>query len=573
MSCNDCNKGAPKYEKISDPGDVSNPNKEKKCSCKIKGIPCKCYEHKDDCGCDYGNTKTVYVGNESCCNTGQVQEFPEYQEVNHCPDVIEKGFGGSFCVSHGFSIPNEASTIELIVPSLTSELPEGTTFYFGAFSMELQFSELDRQAHFVKLQAITDETKVTVGTWVNSPCFILGVPSNSITTTTSSTGTFLCTSFIVPAVDGTVAVEVSNGAGLLINDVIEVGNGHRFRIQSKPTTTQLTLINDGEGGAVGTTINAGCDCNTIEVTKISGETPCAKDAVESVDSLIGCDSGELSQLSLLPGEVPFKDPVSNKVIGKAIPGLEDCTTLTSCLKLDPDATTQEYLIDVADSSIFVKTNADDPDPLILIGTDEFIVLAVVDANTIRIEPAFTVSEFQDYDIGTSVCTDCCGALNRLLSCIKFSAIFGADFLGGGAHTPPLDISAVGEYYNPDGVSGRLMTITNPSPCAESCALLNVQATFGVDLSEEGTWTYDFLWDPNGVQPPTTLVSRKSISTNMARRRDDLEINTRIKIDLAPGETKTFSVASRINTLDGGTGVSTIGGMQILVNGYTIPTGV
>lgn len=228
-----------------------------------------------------------------------------------------------------------------------------------------------------------------------------------------SSGTFslnpcLTTCFYSPASGESVTIGVSSVGNIVTGSIVSIG-GYQYTVVTVIDSETITIRNDGDGAPTNTYFDCDDNCN-YPVTVVTSPSPCDNDPV-SEGLIVVCDGATQTTLE---GSIDNQIPVWNNERG--VFELEvldqstiDCTTLTCCLILDPAASPQEYLIEVADSSIFSQAQYQQfGNLLIYIDGDPFIILDIVDPTHIRVQPFFEVTVITEYADGAVICiADCC----------------------------------------------------------------------------------------------------------------------------------------------------------------------
>lgn len=230
----------------------------------------------------------------------------------------------------------------------------------------------------------------------------------------SSLYPFLNSGFVAPAEGACVDIAVTNTNGLGTNKSVSIANA-TYRISNIASGTLITICNDGEGATPGTVIDyEDSNGNLIVPVILIDSNPCLDDPETSgvvlvcknniIKPLVGTEEG---QVLVFGGE----DESNFRTLG--IPVI-DCTTLISCLTLDPDLPKgTPYLIEVTSTADFVLGQ------LILIQGVAFTVTEIVDGTQMRVTPVVHPAAIEIYSSGTQVCgADCCTELlnyiNRLV---------------------------------------------------------------------------------------------------------------------------------------------------------------
>lgn len=549
------------------------------CTCK-SNTACNCTSSCSSC---CGTTVT------DCCKTTVVLPADQVETVSHADNVNVYRAGPYWALLDHFAIPAVGAEGVLRIQGEVLQQPRGAQVYISVGENIARLAILSVTAFYgdssettpcdtcndcctcssKSFEDVTTEITVTnqglscntipAGTYVAKGTAVGFDFAECNSTGGGVTGdVFLCDKYHAPQVGETTTISVTPDTNTLAPlDIIQFSS-YTVVIVSLTATT-LTVRNDGLGGSPGTIVD-GTDCSSIKIFRVSGEDPCGVEVTEA-DSVLVCDNGVQKSIVIADGQVLAKE--NGRYIGRTINDDGVCTTLTSCLKLDPDNETQTYVVDVAST-----TGIEAGDGLTIEGKT-FTVTTVIDGDTLRISPTFTVTAIESYDEGTIVCVSCCVTLQTKLDGLRFS---NNSFNMGGTIDPARDIQDIGEEYSLELANGSVFTIGNPSLTVTSMAIINYSVGYTVNLGTTGRWQFDVLYNDTGVQPPTTVADTKFIETFGTQRDEDVKYSGVITSLLNPGETKNFVFALRIRTINAAASASIAGNISGSFNIQTIPIG-
>jgi hypothetical protein len=376
-------------------------------------MSCNCSPNNCTCGCQtldpcsISSCTTACSAGEPCAQTESSCTAEEQDCCTNCNLFVEtiQAFNMPACDGEGSMFVDDASRVAV-----------GSILYAEGVG-------------YLEVTAIVDATELTVKN--NCPeCtkhvldpgnpvaegtqFAVGIPFCASEGDVEFLGPMLNSDYFIPAVGLCVLVAVTNVEGLAIGDVVSI-DSNRYRINDIPTTTSLEICNDGDGGTPGVFVEKDADGDGIlnfPVIRVSSINPCLEPAVDE-GKLLVCDGGIQAMMEgTIENQVPAWVPANDQFELRVIQNLAICVTLVCCLTLDPEADEcDEYLIDVLPDTDDFDTALNEllPNYLkITIDGDPFCVTEVVDSNTLRVIPAFEVTEIVQYIEGAVVCiAECC----------------------------------------------------------------------------------------------------------------------------------------------------------------------
>jgi hypothetical protein len=553
----------------------------------------------------------------SCCDNG-TQGCPEVEEVQHCPPTSEISTAVlttacSFNIP-ACSTPGQEQCVEIIVTEdISKGFPDNTHFYFG--KLRLIYKGIDAEKNIIRAYnpCLSCDT-AQVGENIPAQTRFIAFPPECFTGGGGGGGTtpFLCTDLIVPAVGMTVTVNVTTTSGITLNDIVDIG-GSRFQVVSIPTTTQLELQNNGEGGTPGSTIDAGDNCDTVPIIVISGETPCEQDPVTDLDQVVGCKNDELRKIDMNEGEVLGKSGGQIKGILLNIPE-QVCTTFQGCLLLNPALNPQEYPLIVDDATgfqlgdiVFFDCDEDDPKRQFEI-TD-------INGTTFTLVPFnFTVTELETIADDCNGCKlvkgECCLRLENIIQCIKDLIIppmsqserIEGDYLAAppelpnnaafpGDPTSQVYIDDTGEAVEGLPTANDLyqFDIVNNTDCDWLWEFNVVMNMSWIRISNGGRWNMELALSDNafagfdfssgllGQAGPFLAQNTNFIDNDVAATPNPWGESRYVLADGDPNviipaqSTKTIHVLARITTVNTGTSnASRIDNMPVRIRGTLFP---
>jgi hypothetical protein len=449
-------------------------------------MACNCPSNNCTCGCQSLDPCGVSSGTVPC-SSGE----PCAQTQSTCGDAVQQ----ECCTNcnlfvqttQAFNMPACDGTGNIFVDD-ASRLYSGAVIYAEGVGYLTVVEILDASEVVVRnncpecaLQVLDPGSPVPSGTQ-----FGVGIPFCASEGDVEFSGPRLNSDYFIPAVSACVMIAVTSIEGLAIGDTVTIGT-NRYRINDIPTTTSMEICNDGEGGEPGVLVQKDANGDGIldyPILRISSVNPCTADPVDA-GRLLVCSTGSTQQAmeGTIENQVPAWNPTSEQFELKVMDGLATCVTLVCCLTLDPQAEEcDEYLIDVLpNTEKFTEAIAPLlPNPLrISINGDKFCVTEVVDSNTLRIVPAFPVTEIAQYEEGAVVCIDeCC------VQCVPH--ILTMDDSGGGGNCTTPEILIGTGILVLDAEVG-IFTNTLPASLAENTET-------GFEEEAEYLWKLDVMND-------------------------------------------------------------------------------
>lgn len=218
---------------------------------------------------------------------------------------------------------------------------------------------------------------------------------------------FLAADFTAPADGDCLLISVTNVNGLVVGKNVAITTG-TYRIDSIDSPTTITICNDGAGLPAGTIVHAldGAG-NLIVPIVLIDSNPCTFPDI-LCGKVLACSAGVAQPLiGSEDGQILVWDDgeecASFRTLG--IPVL-DCTSLTTCLTLDPDLPAgTAYLVEVVSTADFVVGQ------LVLILGRVFEVTDILNATQMRLQPQPDPVVVETYPVNSQVCSaDCCTQL-------------------------------------------------------------------------------------------------------------------------------------------------------------------
>lgn len=372
--------------------------------------------------CDPCKTGVRPVCASNDCHQAPVQE--EIQQASCFNPCSQELFAESL---NSFNFPACAAFVELVIERAAERLVPGQVLYKKGIGA-LHIDSVDGDTVVAK-NLCDDPSNLEAGTPVASGIkWTVGFPPYAITAqnpAASATTPYLMSDLVVPAVGNDVTIKVSTVNGISNGDVVEI-SGLRYKVKSIVNSTTLILTNEGDGGEVNSVLHWDSNCDGIPeypVVVITGTNACDKEPVASGIPVV-CNAGAQSTIPGPESDEAFLmwNPLTQQAEWRQFncAACAPCTTFSCCLILDPENESQEYILTVADSSIFTDPDYSVYDPLLIIIDDrEFIFIEAIDETHIRIKPNFEVTEVEEIDGPGQVCiADCCRLINEEITEIQ-----------------------------------------------------------------------------------------------------------------------------------------------------------
>lgn len=391
--------------------------------------------------------------------------------------------------------------------------------------------------------SISSGESVSCGTRFN-----VGIPAcvGQITNAIQQTGVFLCSDFVIPAVDNPISIKVTTVDGLSINDRVSI-SGYEYVVTGISDATTITISNAGSGGPVGTLIEddeTGDGVKDHPIVRIGGEDPCLAEEVNEADAFIVCENGQ---------QRPAVGTAANQIWQwdgskwslRVIPELDACTTLTADFVAEP--LNEVTIACLADTSIC----SDDNVSILIIDGREYFVEEILDDEKVRLRRGFDLStSVLKIPAGTAVCCgDCCAACLEPFTEVTANP-YGLDqFVDIGTGPGPIEI----------GCSNDIV-IENKS-CKPVNYFLYIQSQLSLDIKAGGIYSISTKITEDGVEAgpnggPTIGSPTADIFFPYIQPIPIWSV-------LAAGEIKTFSVCHCVDIFTPSAGSQVLNGSGVI----------
>lgn len=366
-------------------------------------------------------------------------------QTNHCVPASTACQSGKFYVQpkQGFNVPACNQATQILVDNADC-LREGAYLVIeGQFQLKItKISVTTGHVNDIVTAKndCTYDSGTSVGDWVNADTKIgvSDVPFGGSSAQSSSLFPYLLADFRIPKADECVVITVNNPNGISPGDTVLI-KGLSFTVSTAVdsiTGDSIRICNtDGTAQPINGLVTADVTCDgipSVPLTVSGISSPCAKTSVTG-GTVIVCASGV---------ETTLTDPTAPSILTfnteteKAewqdfnLDILEKCTALTACFTLDSTQVLQEFIVTVADSTVFTDPELAPFSPLQLVINDSayplyntYELVSVVDSTHIKVKPTFTytgiVTIGGDCDGGIRVCVaDCCTLLKTSLTEIE-----------------------------------------------------------------------------------------------------------------------------------------------------------
>lgn len=346
----------------------------------------------------------------------EAQNVPYYAQTSVCAEdntrtVINTQYASSIKNAAAFNIPACGQVAQVYFPGLTQIPLFSRVWAYGIGFLTVTSFDVGSQTVALRndCSAGCPSEQAPVGTQVPActqfvvtaaDCSVSGGGSSGV----SSSYPYVAAQFTAPAVSTCLAITVTNTNGLAVGKAVQIGGG-TYVLQTITSATLITICNQGQGLPVGTVVNAQDGLlNYVTPIVLVDSNPCTSTPVPSGKLLVCKDNLQKPLSGTGNNQVPVYDSATGEVNFRdlLIP-VGDCTSLTTCLILDPALPAlTAYLVGVVNSAIFTVGE------LIVIQGTSFTVTTIVSPTQIRITPVVTPTAIQTYAIGTALCeADCC----------------------------------------------------------------------------------------------------------------------------------------------------------------------
>lgn len=163
---------------------------------------------------------------------------------------------------------------------------------------------------------------------------------------------FLAEDYVIPAVSGSVTLDVTSTFGLITNTNVRIGSNIYF-LTTINSSLQIVVVNNGAGGTPGDTVEARDANDDLQYLITSALVSACSSAGASSVKLLGCDgSNEAILEGQWIGQVPsLIDPATEEVEFKLLDtDVRVCTELLTAVNVQVGVF--NYTIEVADETIF-----------------------------------------------------------------------------------------------------------------------------------------------------------------------------------------------------------------------------
>jgi len=349
---------------------------------------------------------------------------------------------------------------------------------------------------------------------------------------------------VVPAIGSCILISVSSVTGLVVGKNVAITTGI-YRIDAINSATSITICNDGAGLPPGTPVIAQDGAGNFIVCVILIDTnPCTfPDILEGkplaclngiAQPLVGTESGQILVYDDTSGNSSFK------TLG--IPVL-DCTTLITCLTLDPLLPPgTSYIVEVVSTAAYSVTQ------LVLILGRVFEITSIVNGTQMYIKPLPDPVVIETFPAGSQLCSaDCCTQLQTQLDNI-------VDNEGGTAASGAvgLDITLIGTDVNANTTPLIFPQNTSLTNIMQGMVIVNAAAQVIVDTL--GVWRYSVELDIDGAGFTFSVSHQYGTFPGLMGMPWILPVV--IQFTVPVNTTRSIRARHRIETLVGAGGAST-----------------
>ena len=400
--------------------------------------------------------------------------------------------------------------------------------------------------------------------------FTISAPQCGVSSGGSSDCPKLAADMVSPANGGCVEIAVTEVTGLVVGKNVAITSGE-YRVDAILSPTLIRVCNDGAGLPQGTIIFAEDGNGNLIICIILIDTnPCTfPEVLEGrplvclngfAQPIVGTESGQI---------LVYDDGTGNSSFRTLGIPVADCTTLTTCLTLDPNLPPgTEYLVEVVDTSAYIVGQ------LVIILGRTFEITQILNGTQMRILPLPDPVVIENYPAGAQLCSaDCCTELqNQIDDIVVDITNINSELAGiqttanGGAVLGAIaaDITALGT--NVVGQTMPLFSLMNSSSTRTMVYLMVVNFTAQVSVDTTGVWEYSAEeqidgggwvpfsignWGPYGSITATNWTFTATMIGG-----------------IPTGTTKDFEYRHRIRTLVGAAGPSTWVAGNIGANGIS-----